>query len=408
MRRLYLRVLSAAMLAFLVGATLLGLTLLRVRDADRQVVAQSLHGGMVAAEQTLSDRGATPQVLAELRRQFRLDLQLRPPSELPAQAQRELAPGETTYFMSADGGFAAIPHRQQVLVLGPIPDFQLPPAWELLLTLLLVSLVFAGVLALGLLPTWRRLGELESGALALASGRFDTRVQESGELYQLGHTLNHLAGGIESHRRAQAELLHAVSHELRTPLARLAFALEALPVEEGDLGPAEREIHHLDALVGELLTWSRAGEDTLSPTPLALPQDLPDQTLSLSGPPVRLLVDHRLFLRCLDNLVRNARLHGAEPIRVHWTRDGQRLTLCVDDAGAGIPEHDRQRALQPFAQLGAGPGHGLGLAIADRSCARHGGTLRLETSPLGGLRARTDWPVHVDTERDTGTNDSGD
>jgi signal transduction histidine kinase len=39
------------------------------------------------------------------------------------------------------------------------------------------------------------------------------------------------------------------------------------------------------------------------------------------------------------------------------------------------------------------PGHGLGLSIAAKLAAIHGGTLRLERSVLGGLAAILDLPA---------------
>ncbi len=59
----------------------------------------------------------------------------------------------------------------------------------------------------------------------------------------------------------------------------------------------------------------------------------------------------------------------------------------MDDQGPGIPAAERERVTERFHRVGPGAGAGLGLSIVERLLARHGGTLRLEEAPSGGLRA---------------------
>ena len=74
-----------------------------------------------------------------------------------------------------------------------------------------------------------------------------------------------------------------------------------------------------------------------------------------------------------------------------WLALGDVVRLTVDDDGVGIPAHERTRVFERFARLDearatdAG-GTGLGLAIAQDIVERHGGTIGVETSPLGGAR----------------------
>ena len=76
------------------------------------------------------------------------------------------------------------------------------------------------------------------------------------------------------------------------------------------------------------------------------------------------------------------------------TKDSE-VIIHVDDDGPGIPAADRERAFEPFVQLGdSGPGVGLGLAIVRRIVENNGGAISIETSPLGGgCRMRTIWPA---------------
>jgi signal transduction histidine kinase len=50
-----------------------------------------------------------------------------------------------------------------------------------------------------------------------------------------------------------------------------------------------------------------------------------------------------------------------------------------------VPPADRQRVLERF-EHGAGGGSGLGLAIAQQVALAHGGSVTIESSPLGGTR----------------------
>ncbi len=57
---------------------------------------------------------------------------------------------------------------------------------------------------------------------------------------------------------------------------------------------------------------------------------------------------------------------------------------------------DRERVFEPFQRLDDGTnGHGvgLGLALVKRIVTQHGGKVEVLTSPLGGCRIRTTWPI---------------
>jgi len=100
--------------------------------------------------------------------------------------------------------------------------------------------------------------------------------------------------------------------------------------------------------------------------------------------------------RCLSNLVANAGYYGNHVwLTAQTVEDG--VDIVVDDDGPGIPAAERDHVFQPFIRLDAARnprtgGVGLGLTIARDVARGHGGDVRLETAPQGGLRARVHLP----------------
>jgi two-component system osmolarity sensor histidine kinase EnvZ len=100
--------------------------------------------------------------------------------------------------------------------------------------------------------------------------------------------------------------------------------------------------------------------------------------------------------RCLGNLISNARRYGSH-VWLTGIAVADGVDLLVDDDGPGIPETERERVFRAFVRLDTSRnpstgGVGLGLTIARDVARSHGGDVRLETSPQGGLRARVHLP----------------
>jgi two-component system OmpR family sensor kinase len=122
----------------------------------------------------------------------------------------------------------------------------------------------------------------------------------------------------------------------------------------------------------------------LHPPPASLHLELAPRLGSVDG-------DRRLLARAVGNLLRNAQKYAAHTVALSAHHDGAMLEILVDDDGPGIPEEERERIFEPFYRLDrsrdrATGGFGLGLSIARKAVKLHGGTLRVERSPLGGAR----------------------
>lgn len=112
--------------------------------------------------------------------------------------------------------------------------------------------------------------------------------------------------------------------------------------------------------------------------------------------------NRELISQALANLVENAIKYGkpvqaAQPLSadailmsreivIEAERDGDKVLLSVTDHGPGIPEADRQHAVERFVRLEASrtlPGSGLGLSLASAVATLHGGELRLSDAHPG-------------------------
>lgn len=289
------------------------------------------------------------------------------------------------------------------------------------LTLWLASVLLPAVAAsaLILLPLARRLRALEATARRLSAGELDARAPELGATRELASALNTMAERTERLIASHEELLQAVSHELRTPAARVRFALELLaaapddPTRSRHLAAIDRDLGELDALVSELLSFSRLGAAPRVervPTALAgvVAAFASPRTRVVPGPDVSLAVDPRELGRALGNLVANAERAARARVEIGWRVDPATtppmIEIWVDDDGPGVDPAERERIFAPFvvgdASRGkASAGVGLGLAIVRRIVERHGGDVRVASSPLGGARFLSRWPADGDPRR---------
>lgn len=212
---------------------------------------------------------------------------------------------------------------------------------------------------------------------------------------------------LEENLAQLGELAAGVAHELRNSLATLRGYLtliERRPQEEtidDYLGEMRRESEHLERVLEDFLAFARPGSARLERVDLAAltrraaadpALDGLPVTIELEGeapPPVR--ADPQLLERALRNLLHNAAAAEREArddprLVVRLAARGDEVELAVEDRGRGLPEAVRERLFQPFAAGRAG-GVGLGLSLARRIVALHGGGLRLEPRPEGGTRA---------------------
>lgn len=202
-------------------------------------------------------------------------------------------------------------------------------------------------------------------------------------------------------------------HELRTPLQSVRANLDIASSEEANpeqrrlaLETAGLQSDRLSRLVDGLQTLAR-GESGL--VAIAADVDLgdiadgavfatrtrhPELTIESDLPAIGPVVhgDADGLWRVVENLLENAARHGRPGghVRLRVSANGAGAEILVEDDGPGIPTAEREWVVRRFAR-GRGAtagGSGLGLAIVEAEARRHGGTLELSSSELGGLLAR--------------------
>lgn len=270
------------------------------------------------------------------------------------------------------------------------------------------SLVLMFVAILFLRNQIKPIMQLAAAAQSFGMGRDVPAFQPKGaaEVQIAAKAFNDMRERIERHVEQRTAMLAGVSHDLRTILTRFKLELacfEPSPqVEElqRDADEMQRMLEDYMAFVrgdgGEksilsdiasiIESVSRIGEKRGCKVTCEMPEE------------VWAAVKPNAFKRCLANLVGNAAKH-AQTIRITTELDDIRLKVIIDDDGPGIPADKREDVFRPFVRLDDArnqdqSGTGLGLAIARDIARAHGGDIKLDDSPLGGLRAIIDIPVN--------------
>jgi signal transduction histidine kinase len=318
---------------------------------------------------------------------------------------------------TAEGPISAVfmyPQRQRAALLNLVGD----NVWLRLSLAVLVSGVLCFLLS-RVITT--RIQHLQVASRQLANGALDTRltVRSRGgdETDELARDFNTMAAQLQERIQAQKRLMGDISHELRSPLARLRVSLalaQKKPAEHQQyLKRIEQDAERLEALIAQLLANQRLNaklEDTIDLG--ALLEQLCNnarfegqqsgKTFYLRreiGPAV--VKTHADTLqKAFENILRNALQHTVDNTTVDVTlsnTEGYRVT--VEDHGAGVPDDELDKIFTEFYQVDrtrspTSEGFGLGLAIARRSIALHGGRICADNT-ASGLRVSVQFPPDI-------------
>jgi signal transduction histidine kinase len=259
---------------------------------------------------------------------------------------------------------------------------------------------------LGLAPLTRMGGQLAD----IRAGRRDKLDEEAPrELAPLARELNALV----DHNQAVVERARThvgnLAHALKTPLSVLRN--ESAARDDGFGGLVLRQTEAMTRQVDHWLKRAQAAaraEAIGARTEVAPVLDDVVRTLQRLYRPEGVRIDltepappglafrgEREDLEdLLGNLAENACKYGGGLVEIAARAlPDQRLELVVEDDGEGLTSDQAISALKRGVRLDeSAPGTGLGLSICDELARAYGGSLTLERSGLGGLRARLDLP----------------
>lgn len=298
--------------------------------------------------------------------------------------------------------------------------FSPPFSWWVRAGLLAVALGVSGLVSYLLAKSISTpVHRLQAAAHTLSTGNLDARAGDEvtkrrDELGALGREFDSMAERLSSLIAARQRLLRDISHELRSPLARMEMAIGLARQDPGStagqLDRVERESDRLDQLIGHILEYARLERDPATFTFEALDvaelvrQIVHDAEFESQSPPGRLRLtsddtvkmtgEPNVLHSAIDNVVRNALLHGdpRQPIEVTLADDADAVRITVRDHGSGVREEDLPHIFEPFYRAGAvdsnhvsTEGTGIGLAITQRAAALHGGQVSARNAEGGGL-----------------------
>jgi two-component system osmolarity sensor histidine kinase EnvZ len=279
-------------------------------------------------------------------------------------------------------------------------------SWIFLMWMTGTAIILCIIALLYLRNQIKPIRRLAHAAEAFGKGR-DVHFRASGarEVKQAGQAFLDMRRRIERARDQRTAMLNGVSHDLRTILTRFRLSLALQPVS-AEIEALQRDVAEMERMLEGSLAFARGdtGEAAASVDMRRMLESLKADaerhgraaSVAYQGR-AEAVVRPDAFRRCLANLVGNAQRY-ANRIALIGVHDGRTLTIHIDDDGPGIPLDLREDAFRPFYRLDEARnqdegGTGLGLAIARDIARSHGGDVRLETSPFGGLRATVAVPA---------------
>jgi signal transduction histidine kinase len=214
------------------------------------------------------------------------------------------------------------------------------------------------------------------------------------------------------------ELAAGMAHEIRNPLAAIVNAT-ALLTDAAGLTPDERattlaairtEARRLNRILSDFLHFARPQ------APRRAPADLRDVVEHVSGlirddpsrasrvdvkvtvdPAVpRLAFDRDQITQVLWNVVLNGveAMNGRGRLSLEVARQNDDVALAISDTGPGIPRERLPRLFEPFYSEKPN-GTGLGLTIAERIVAAHGGRIEIDSELGRGTRVTLLFPLEA-------------
>ena len=269
-----------------------------------------------------------------------------------------------------------------------------------------LALLFVATLALLLRWLSQPMRRLEREIKEVEAGTRERLGEEwPNELAAVTGNLNALLEGERARIRRYRDTLGNVSHSLKTPLAVMRQTLGASQSPSSKV--LDAEIERMNGIIEhQMKRAATSGGVLLGQAPVALApivtelrvallkvygnKDLLFENAVAAG--AQFIGDRNDLTELLGNLLDNACKWARSRVRIAAEIDVKAtsrtaLIIVIEDDGPGIAEADRARVLERGGRADEEmPGHGIGLSMVHDTVALYGGTMRIDSSPLGGAR----------------------
>src|ERR1700730_13919428 len=268
---------------------------------------------------------------------------------------------------------------------------------------------------------WRRL-RCHFSPLFNGTGKIDGVVISGRDVTELKRLEEQL---IQAEKlAAMGQMLAGVAHELNNPLTAILGVTELLREREGfdestkrQLDLTHRQARRAARIVQNLLEFSRPASPQKQPIDV---NSLIERTLQLHDHSLRrnnvevefhpqpgvqaVIGDANQLIQVFLNLISNAE-HAIREVResgriqIRIGRIAEQIAVTVQDDGVGILPEALPNLFDPsYTTKRPGGGTGLGLSICTAIIREHGGSIDVETLPVGGSAFTVFLPVAAEIE----------
>lgn len=210
---------------------------------------------------------------------------------------------------------------------------------------------------------------------------------------------------LKKENKIYRESITSISHDIRTPLTSAKGYLQMLQkgkIEEEKkleyIKVVEQRLDNVTDMLNQLFEYARieAGEMKLEPEVFQagnlfaetismfyedfLKKDCqPEVTITQKS--CRIRADKHAFMRIIENLIKNALVHGMGGYQLSLTQEGNQVKIRVSNLTDSIEDKDMDKIFDRFYttdQSRSRKTTGLGLAIVKRFTIQMGGTVRAD------------------------------
>ncbi len=276
----------------------------------------------------------------------------------------------------------------------------------------ILGLLFSGVLFLiGIQVSWslRPLVRMQAELVMLRKGEQKSLSQHyPQEISPLVSDLNALLFHYQELLERARNHAGNLSHSLKTPLSVLKNELSYLTEEEkARLSvPIDQLQGHIDYHLGRarmagsmnILSVATSPSERIDAISMAFDKVYAEREVLLINEldiESKITVDKTDLDEMLGNLLENSYKWANSMIRVHSSIPvHNQISIIIEDDGCGIPKEKFEHVLKRGFRLDEStPGTGLGLHIVNEMTHSYRGSLALDKSPMGGLKATLTFPL---------------